>query len=402
MQRHLVRGSGTARLGHGGGAGCRRPPIRASSAPSACGRSSGSAIRPSRPTASSPWFRSPPTTSRRTRASRTCGWYRWPVARARQLTSDKASDTQATVSPDGKWVAFVSKRGDDTENQIYVIAIDGGEARRVTNLPTGASLPKWFPDSKRIAFVSEVWPDLVRWEDQARAQEGTRVVEDDRARLDARADLALRSLPRRPAAASVLDLHRWRRAHRDHAHVGITGCRSGDLDASDLRHLARRSGGGLCRQRRSQRHRPQLRHHSAAHLRLQTGAQHHRRRTRPTTAQPRLQSRRPQPRVRAASHEEVLRRSRTPDDLRPQGRHHHRDSPRTGTGRWTGWSGSRIHAACWAPSTTPARAASTVSGAGRRAPGRDRRRRRSARWRCRATARPRWRSGRASSSRRRW
>jgi dipeptidyl aminopeptidase/acylaminoacyl peptidase len=92
-----------------------------------------------------------------------------PVAggAARQLTSDKASDTQPTVSPDGKWVAFVSKRGDDTESQLYVIATDGGEARRVTNLPTGASVPKWFPDSRRLAFVSNVWPDLVRWEDQA-------------------------------------------------------------------------------------------------------------------------------------------------------------------------------------------------------------------------------------------
>ena len=86
---------------------------------------------------------------------------------ARQLTSDRANDTQPTVSPDGKWVAFVSKRGDDTENQVYVIAIDGGEARRVTNVPTGASVPKWFPDSRQLAFVSEVWPDLVRWEDQA-------------------------------------------------------------------------------------------------------------------------------------------------------------------------------------------------------------------------------------------
>jgi dipeptidyl aminopeptidase/acylaminoacyl peptidase len=86
---------------------------------------------------------------------------------ARQLTSDKASDSQPTVSPDGKWIAFVSKRGDDTESQVYVIAVDGGEARRVTSVPTGAGHPKWFPDSARIAFTSEVWPDIVRWEDQA-------------------------------------------------------------------------------------------------------------------------------------------------------------------------------------------------------------------------------------------
>jgi len=92
-----------------------------------------------------------------------------PVAggAARQLTSDKANETQPSVSPDGKWIAFVSRRGDDTENQIYVMAMDGGEARRVTDIPTGVSIPKWFPDSRHLAFVSEVWPDLVRWEDQA-------------------------------------------------------------------------------------------------------------------------------------------------------------------------------------------------------------------------------------------
>ena len=87
---------------------------------------------------------------------------------ARQLTSDAAADTSPTFSPDGRWIAFVSKRGTDEQNQIYVIAVDGGEARRVTNIPTGAGIPKWFPDSQRIAFVSEIWGDLTRWEDQVR------------------------------------------------------------------------------------------------------------------------------------------------------------------------------------------------------------------------------------------
>jgi dipeptidyl aminopeptidase/acylaminoacyl peptidase len=86
---------------------------------------------------------------------------------ARQLTSDPAPDTQAAFSPDGKWIAFVSRRGDDKQNQIYVISTEGGEARRVTQVPTGAGVPKWFPDSRRIAFVTSIWMDLVRWEDQA-------------------------------------------------------------------------------------------------------------------------------------------------------------------------------------------------------------------------------------------
>ncbi len=90
---------------------------------------------------------------------------------ARQLTADQASDTQPVFSPDGRWIAFVSKRGEDKESQIYVIPTDGGEARRVTNVPTGASVPKWFPDSQRIAFVSEIWIDLVNWDDQAKRRQ---------------------------------------------------------------------------------------------------------------------------------------------------------------------------------------------------------------------------------------
>jgi dipeptidyl aminopeptidase/acylaminoacyl peptidase len=87
---------------------------------------------------------------------------------ARQLTSDAAADTQPAFSPDGRSVAFVSRRAGDEASQVYVIALEGGEARRLTSVPTGAESPKWFPDGRRIAFISPVWNDLVRWEDQAR------------------------------------------------------------------------------------------------------------------------------------------------------------------------------------------------------------------------------------------
>ena len=87
---------------------------------------------------------------------------------ARPLTSDKAADTSPAFSPDGKHLAFLSKRGDDSEPQIYLIAVDGGEARRLTQVPTGASSIKWFPDGKRIAFVTPIWTDLVDWKDQGK------------------------------------------------------------------------------------------------------------------------------------------------------------------------------------------------------------------------------------------
>ena len=84
--------------------------------------------------------------------------------KARQLTN-AGQDAVPRWSPDGKWIAFVAKRAGDKESQIYVIAVDGGEARRVTDVPTGALAPKWFPDSKRIAFLSRVWADCKTWEE---------------------------------------------------------------------------------------------------------------------------------------------------------------------------------------------------------------------------------------------
>lgn len=90
---------------------------------------------------------------------------------ARQLTSDEANDTNPVFSPDGESVAFLSKRAEDKEPQVYVIAVAGGEARRVTDIPTGANAPRWFPDSRRLAFVSPIWTDLVRWEDQEKRME---------------------------------------------------------------------------------------------------------------------------------------------------------------------------------------------------------------------------------------
>ena len=84
----------------------------------------------------------------------------------RRLTAAGEKDGEPRWSPDGRWIAFVAKRGvpgskdqDEEHGQVYLIAPDGGEARRLTDIATGAFGIKWFPDSKRIAFLSWVWPD---------------------------------------------------------------------------------------------------------------------------------------------------------------------------------------------------------------------------------------------------
>ena len=39
-----------------------------------------------------------------------------------RLTSMKGNDSEPAWSPDGRWIAFVAKRGDDKQSQLYVIA----------------------------------------------------------------------------------------------------------------------------------------------------------------------------------------------------------------------------------------------------------------------------------------
>jgi dipeptidyl aminopeptidase/acylaminoacyl peptidase len=75
---------------------------------------------------------------------------------AHQLTSGP-HDSSPQWSPDGKMLAFTratEKDGKPEPAQIYLLSMEGGEARPLTDLPKGASNPLWSPDGHRLAFSS--------------------------------------------------------------------------------------------------------------------------------------------------------------------------------------------------------------------------------------------------------
>jgi Tol biopolymer transport system component len=80
----------------------------------------------------------------------------------RRITDTKAPEDDVAWSPDSGSIAFSTKREGDDEEQIYVLNLaEGGEARRVTNISTGAKSPKWRPDGKAILFESRVYPNAL-------------------------------------------------------------------------------------------------------------------------------------------------------------------------------------------------------------------------------------------------
>jgi Tol biopolymer transport system component len=72
------------------------------------------------------------------------------------LTHHPASDSHPSWSRDGRKLAFVSRR--DGNSEIYVMSADGSGLRNVTRTPSDDLDPAWSPDGRGIAFVQKCLP----------------------------------------------------------------------------------------------------------------------------------------------------------------------------------------------------------------------------------------------------
>ena len=88
----------------------------------------------------------------------------------RQLTLGSRHDRHPRFAPDGRTLAFLSdrrtmiederprsegtERGREDAVQVHLLPLDGGEARRLTDLPKGVQGFEWSPDGTRLVVVS--------------------------------------------------------------------------------------------------------------------------------------------------------------------------------------------------------------------------------------------------------
>src|SRR4029453_11024817 len=103
-----------------------------------------------------------------------------------QFTTSPQSSNSPRWSPDGKWLAFLSSRPaeatpaasqpatsspptEQPRNQVYLLSMNGGEARRLTTLKNGVSTFRWSPDGSRMVVVSRIGPGDSRTESRERS-----------------------------------------------------------------------------------------------------------------------------------------------------------------------------------------------------------------------------------------
>ena len=88
---------------------------------------------------------------------------------ATQITSGNYDDSQPRWSPDGKSIAFVSNRSDNPDlsynSDIWIVSADntdkGAKLKQVTTNPVSDGSPNWSPDGKSIVYVTSLQAEIM-------------------------------------------------------------------------------------------------------------------------------------------------------------------------------------------------------------------------------------------------
>jgi len=88
-----------------------------------------------------------------------------------QMTNGERGESSPLWSPDGLKIAFLTRRGDNDNTQVYLLPNDGGEGRALTDHPTPPSSIQWSPDGSWIYFTAR--------EDQTEAEKAREEVNDN-------------------------------------------------------------------------------------------------------------------------------------------------------------------------------------------------------------------------------
>ena len=70
-----------------------------------------------------------------------------------RMTTSEYDSSSPQWSPDGRYLAILSDRKDET-NQVWLLNRSGGDAQQLTDLKQGVDSYAWSPDSKRILLVA--------------------------------------------------------------------------------------------------------------------------------------------------------------------------------------------------------------------------------------------------------
>jgi dipeptidyl aminopeptidase/acylaminoacyl peptidase len=82
----------------------------------------------------------------------------------RQITKGKRDNLYPRLSPDGRWIAYVSNRSrnpdlDYLREDLFVIPFKGGKEKRLPTPPGPVAMPVFSPDGKTIAYLGHDEPE---------------------------------------------------------------------------------------------------------------------------------------------------------------------------------------------------------------------------------------------------